>query len=59
MTRSTQPDTFFTPEERAGIVAAIETAEQATSAEIKLIVLGRCRGDIKDAAADLFKKYEP
>lgn len=57
MTRSTQPEAFFTEDERAGIVAAIEKAEQATSAEIKLIVLGRRRGDIKRTAADLFKKY--
>lgn len=58
MTRCTQPETFFTPEERAGIVTAIEKTEQATSAEIKLIVLGRCRGDIKRTAADLFQKYD-
>jgi uncharacterized membrane protein len=48
---------FFTPDERAGIVAAIEKAEHATSAEIKLIVLGRSRGDIKRTAAQLFREH--
>ena len=57
MTRSKQPEAFFTPDERAGIVAAIEKAEQATSAEIKLIVLGRSRGDIKHTAAQLFREH--
>ncbi len=58
MVRSTQPEAFFTSDEQAGIVAAIESAEQATSAEMKLIVLGSCRGDINRTAAELFKKYE-
>lgn len=57
MTRSKHPEAFFTPEERAGIVAAIEKAERATSAEIKLIVLGRSRGDIRHTAAQLFREY--
>jgi uncharacterized membrane protein len=57
MARSTQPEMFFTPDERAGIVAAIEKTEQATSAEIKLIVLGRSRGDIKQIAAQLFREH--
>ena len=56
MARSTEPEMFFTPEERSGIVAAIEKTEQATSAEIKLIVLGRSRGDIKQTAAELFRE---
>lgn len=56
MARSTQPEMFFTPDERAGIVTTIEKAEHATSAEIKLIVLGRSRGDIKQTAAQLFRE---
>jgi uncharacterized membrane protein len=55
--RSTQPDAFFSADERSGIVAAIEKAERATSAEIKLIVLGRSRGDIKRTAAELFREH--
>ena len=57
MARSTQAETFFTPDEREGIVTAIEKAERATSAEIKLIVLGRSRGDIKQTAVQLFQEH--
>lgn len=57
MKRPTHPDKFFTPAEQAQIGAAIELAEKATSAELKLIVLRHCWLDIKQKAADLFKKH--
>jgi uncharacterized membrane protein len=55
--RSTQPEAFFTAEERAGIEAAIGKAERATSAELKLIVRGQRRGDIRQTAAELFREH--
>jgi len=57
MKRNTKPEHFFTPEEKTVIEAAVETAERATSAEIKLIVLRHCWQDIQAKAAELFRKH--
>ncbi|MBL7215071.1 MAG: TPM domain-containing protein [Phycisphaerae bacterium] len=57
MKRNTNPNAFFTSAEQAQITTAIQQSEKATSAEIKLIVLRHCWLDIKQKAADLFKKH--
>lgn len=57
MKRANHPHTFFTSAEQVQIGAAIAQAEQATSAEIKLIVLRHCWLDIRQKAVDLFKKH--
>jgi uncharacterized membrane protein len=56
MKRRTHPSAFFSSGEQNQISRAIEQAEKATSAEIKLIVLRHCWLDIKRKAAELFKK---
>ena len=58
MEQSTKFTTFFTVAERELIQSTIEKAEQATSAEIKLIVLRHCWQDIKRKATDLFRKHQ-
>ena len=57
MKRSMNPKSFFKSEEQVMIEAAIEAAEQVTSAEIKLIVLRNCWKDIEVKAIELFKKH--
>jgi uncharacterized membrane protein len=56
MARSTNPDRFFSEQERASIDAAIKQAEGRTSAEIKLVVARHCWTDLKTNAAALFRK---
>ncbi|MBC8377622.1 MAG: TPM domain-containing protein [Planctomycetes bacterium] len=58
MQRNTNSDKFFTPAEQELIQSAVEKAEQATSSEIKLIVLRHCWQDIKVKANQLFKKHK-
>lgn len=58
MNRSMDPKQFFRPDEQTMIEAAIEAAEQVTSAEIKLIVLRHCWKDIKVKAVELFRKHQ-
>lgn len=57
MKRGMNPKRFFKPDEQEAIEAAIKSAEQMTSAEIKLIVLRHCWQDIKVKAVELFRKY--
>ena len=57
MKRSMNPKRFFKLDEQKAIETAIKSAEQATSAEIKLIVLRHCWQDIKDKASEFFKKH--
>lgn len=49
---------FFTKEEKEDIVLAIKSAELDTSGEIRVHVEEKCKGDVKDQAAYLFKKLE-
>lgn len=58
MKRNAHTSRFFTAEEQQQIEAAIRTAEQATSAEIKLVVLRHCWQNIKAKAIELFKKHQ-
>ncbi|MHC4881256.1 MAG: TPM domain-containing protein [Planctomycetota bacterium] len=51
------PKRFFKSDEQEAIEAAIKSAEQMTSAEIKLIILRHCWQDIKVKAVELFRKY--
>lgn len=57
MKRNTRPEVFFNPAEVTQIGGAIERAENETSAEIKLVVLRRCRGSIQRQAAAVFEQY--
>jgi len=49
---------FFTPAQQEEIVKAIGEAEQSTSGEIRVHIESRCKGDVLDEAAWLFKKLE-
>jgi len=49
---------FFTPAQQEEIVKAIREAEQSTSGEIRVHIESRCKGDVLDEAAWLFKKLE-
>jgi len=57
MTRSTKPSRFLDPDEAKAVAAAIESAERASSAELKVAIGTRCNADIRLMAADLFRKY--
>jgi len=57
MSRPVNPREFLTPDETEQVRTAIERAEQATSAEIKLLVVGHCWGDIHDKARRLFHMH--
>lgn len=48
----------FTVEQDAKIVAAVASAENNTSAEIKVHVTKYCKGDVMLAASNAFKKLE-
>ena len=47
---------FFTKEEQAAIVQAISDAENETSGEIRVHIADKCKGDVLDSAAHVFKK---
>ncbi len=47
---------FFSEEEHSKIIASIKEAEKQTSGEIRLFIEKRCKGDVLDRAAFLFKK---
>ncbi len=57
MRRSVNPRKFLSLEESGQVSAAVERAEQATSAELKVVVLGHCWIDIRDKAAQIFRKH--
>lgn len=48
----------FTPEERERITSAIKEAELETSGEIRVHIENRCKGEVLDRAAFLFKKLK-
>ncbi len=47
---------FFTEEEQEEIRQAIQNAEMDTSGEIRVHVENKCKGDVLDRAAYIFKK---
>jgi len=50
-----KPAEFFSPEEKEKILAAIKTAEQKTSGEVRVFVESRCRFvDAMDRAVEIF-----
>jgi uncharacterized membrane protein len=49
---------FFTKEEKAEILAAIQAAEKDTSGEIRIHVEKHCKGDLLDRAAFIFAKLD-
>ena len=57
MRRSSNPDTFLTPEESGLLAAAIEQAESRTSGEIKVVLVRHCWTDIRVKAERLFRKH--
>ncbi|MBN7809607.1 TPM domain-containing protein [Algoriphagus sp. H41] len=48
-------DKLFSPEEKAQITAAIQSAETRTSGEIQVHIENHCRGDVLDRAAEVFE----
>lgn len=56
--RSKDPKRFLSPEENRQVELAIQDAEQQTTAEIKLILLRHCWGDIKQKSVELFGKHK-
>ena len=45
---------FFTKENEASIVSAIQEAEKNTSGEVQVHIEQTCKGDVLDRAADVF-----
>jgi uncharacterized membrane protein len=54
--RPSNPNKFFTKEEKSGIVKAIREAEKATSGEIRLHLERKVSKDLYQRAQDVFKK---
>jgi len=48
----------FTPEQQEQIVASIREAEKHTSGEIRLFIENKCKEDVLDRAAFIFKKLK-
>jgi uncharacterized membrane protein len=46
---------LFSPEEKAQIVAAIQSAETQTSGEIQVHIENHCKGQVLDRAAEIFE----
>jgi uncharacterized membrane protein len=46
---------LFSPEEKAQIIAAIQSAETRTSGEIQIHIENHCEGDVLDRAAEVFE----
>jgi uncharacterized membrane protein len=46
---------LFSSGQKAEIVAAIKSAETQTSGEIQVHIESRCKGDVLDRAAEVFK----
>ena len=54
-----KPREFFTPEEKEAILAAIKTAEQRTSGEVRLFVESKCHFvDALDRAKEMFAQLK-
>jgi len=52
------PKKFFTKEEQSSVVKAITEAEKETSGEIRVHLADKCKGDILDSTAHVFKKLK-
>jgi len=49
---------FFTEQEQTDILMAIKNAELDTSGEIRVHIEDKCKGEVKDRAASIFKKLD-
>jgi len=49
---------FFSEEAKSLIVDEVKKAEKETSGEIRVHIENRCKGDVMDCAAYIFKKLE-
>lgn len=56
--RSTHPKKYLSPDETARVEQAIADAERRTSAELKLVLVRHCWRDIRDRAADVFRRHD-
>jgi uncharacterized membrane protein len=56
MKRSGSPARFLTPEEAVAVQRTVHEAESRTSAEIKVVLIRHCWGDIRSKAARHFRK---
>ena len=56
MSRSANPEKFLSEDEKHMVESAVATAESGTSAEIKLVIVRHCWGEIEEKAANLFIK---
>jgi len=54
--RLNNPNTFFSREEKSGIVKAIQEAEKATSGEIRLHLEAKLNKDVYERAKEIFVK---
>ncbi|HLO90273.1 MAG: TPM domain-containing protein [Chloroflexota bacterium] len=52
----TSAKNFFSPEQQDDIKQAVLNAELNTSGEIRVHIQKKCKGDILDCAADIFKQ---
>ncbi len=57
MGRSNDPARFLEPGEKEQAEAAIQAAEQQTSAEIKLMIVRHCWGSIEQKCTSLFARH--
>ena len=56
MERPANPDRYLTLEERDRLEAAVAEVEQATSAELKVVIVRHCWDDIRRKAGRIFRK---
>ena len=54
--RPSRAERFLNPDEKRRVESAISTAEQTTSAEIKLVLVSHCWGNLWDKAGAIFRK---
>ena len=54
--RSTNPRSFLTDEEQRAVERAVAAAEAKTSAEVKLVIVRHCWGDLREKALRTFRK---
>jgi uncharacterized membrane protein len=56
MNRSTNPRAFLSGAESAELAESVAAAERASCAEVKVVLVRRCWGDIRRKAARVFRK---
>lgn len=54
--RPSRSETFLDPDEKLQVESAIRDTEQKTSAEIKLVLVSHCWGDIWNKAGSIFRQ---